>query len=76
MCAKSLFNGPCGGPQGESCEVSKDTPCAWVAIYKRLKGQGRLGNLRQIYAPRDWRDQVQGRIILEPYKARYVKDAK
>ena len=76
MCAKSLFNGPCGGPQGENCEVSKDTPCAWVAIYKRLKTQGRLDNLRQIYGPRDWRDQVQGRLILEPYKARYVKETK
>lgn len=75
MCAKSLFNGPCGGPQGESCEVSKDTPCAWVAIYKRLKGQNRLDNIRKIHAPREWRDQVQGRLILEPYKAQYVKDA-
>ncbi|MEI6807525.1 MAG: methylenetetrahydrofolate reductase C-terminal domain-containing protein [bacterium] len=73
MCAKGLFNGPCGGPQGESCEVSKDIPCAWVAIYKRLKGQNRLESIRTIHAPRQWRDQIQGRIILEPYKARYVK---
>lgn len=76
MCAKGLFNGPCGGPQGESCEVSKDTPCAWVAIYKRLKGQNRLDNILKIHAPREWRDQVQGRIILEPYKSRYVQETK
>ncbi|MEI6970952.1 MAG: methylenetetrahydrofolate reductase C-terminal domain-containing protein [bacterium] len=74
MCAKSLFNGPCGGPQGESCEVSKDIPCAWVAIHKRLKAQNRLDNIKAIHGPREWRDQVQGRIILEPYKARYVKN--
>ena len=76
MCAKGLFNGPCGGPQGESCEVSKDIPCAWVAIYKRLKGQNRLDNIRTIHTARDWRDQVQGRIILDQYKSRYVQDVK
>ena len=70
MCAKSIFNGPCGGPQGESCEVSKDIPCAWVAIHKRLKGQNRLDNILKIHAPRDWRDQVQGRII--PWWAAYL----
>ena len=76
MCAKSLFNGPCGGPQGESCEVSKDIPCAWVAIHKRLKAQNRLDNILKIHGPRDWRDQVQGRLILEPYKERYAAPAK
>lgn len=73
MCAKSLFNGPCGGPKDERCEVDKDTPCAWVNIYKRLKAQGRLDNIKKIYVAREWRDQVQGRLILEPYKERYTK---
>ena len=27
-CAKSLFNGPCGGSKNGSCEVRKDIPCA------------------------------------------------
>ena len=75
MCAKSLFNGPCGGPKNGNCEVSQDTPCAWVNIYERLKAQGRLDNIKKIYAPRDWRDQVQGRIILDQYKERYTKGA-
>lgn len=75
MCAKSLFNGPCGGPKGGHCEVDSDTPCAWVNIYERLKKQGRLDNIRKVHAPRDWRDQVQGRIILDQYKKRYTKEA-
>jgi ferredoxin len=73
MCAKGLFNGPCGGPQGSSCEVDKDVPCAWVSIYERLKAQGRLDNIQKIYTTRDWQDQVQGRIVMEAYKERYVK---
>ena len=75
MCAKSLFNGPCGGPKDGHCEVDKDTPCAWVNIYNRLKEQGRLDNIKKIYAVRDWRDQVQGKLILEQYKEKYTKQA-
>ena len=26
-CAKSLFNGPCGGSQGGRCEIHQDVPC-------------------------------------------------
>jgi hypothetical protein len=76
MCAKSLFNGPCGGPQGESCECSKDTPCAWVAIYKRLKAQNRLDDIMKIREPREWENQLQRTLILEQYKDRYVKATK
>ncbi len=76
MCAKGLFNGPCGGPQGESCEVDKEVPCAWVSIYKRLKGQGRLDNILKIYATREWEDQLQGKILLEQYKSRYIQETK
>jgi ferredoxin len=72
MCAKSLFNGPCGGPKEGHCEVSADIPCAWVNIYERLKAQGRLDNIQKIYAPRDWRDQVQGSVVLEEYRDRYA----
>jgi ferredoxin len=75
MCAKSLFNGPCGGPKNGKCEVGQDKDCAWVNIYKRLQAQGRLDNLAKIQQPREWRDQVQGRLILEPYKERYSKAA-
>jgi len=54
-CAKSLFNGPCGGSQNGSCEVGLDTPCAWAMIYLRLKRQGKLHLLKQLRVPKDWR---------------------
>lgn len=76
MCAKSLFNGPCGGPQGESCEVSKDTPCAWVAIYKRLKAQNRLQDITKIREARGWENQLQRTLVLDQYKERYAKATK
>lgn len=76
MCAKSLFNGPCGGPQDGHCEVDKDIPCAWINIYDRMKAQGRLDNIHKIYQAREWEDQVQGRILMEEYKSRYVKPSK
>ncbi len=76
MCAKGLFNGPCGGPQDGHCEVDKDIPCAWVNIYERLKAQGRLNNIYKLYTAREWEDQIQGRIVLEAYKSRYVEDVK
>jgi ferredoxin len=75
MCAKGLFNGPCGGPKDGHCEVSKDIPCAWVNIYDRLKGQGRLDTIHKLYAPREWQDQVQGSIVLEAYRDRYTKQS-
>jgi len=39
-CAKSLVNGPCGGPIDEKCEVGNYTnPCAWIEIFKRLNSR-------------------------------------
>jgi ferredoxin len=73
MCAKSLFNGPCGGPRDGHCEVSEDIPCAWVNIYERLKTQGRLDRIHKIYAPREWRDQVQRSGVVEEYRNRYAR---
>jgi ferredoxin len=74
MCAKSLLNGPCGGPQDGHCEVDKDTPCAWVQIIERLGQQGRLDNILEVYEPREWEDQIQGTLVLEEYKHRYAKE--
>ena len=54
-CAKSLFNGPCGGSQNGSCEVGLDTPCAWAMIVLRLKRQNKLHLLEEIRSPKDWR---------------------
>ena len=76
MCAKGLFNGPCGGPQDGHCEVSKDVPCAWINIYERLAAQGRLDNIHKMYEAREWEDQVQGSIVLEAYRERYTQSPK
>ena len=73
MCAKGLLNGPCGGPQDGHCEVDKDTPCAWVQIYQRLKEQGRLDNITDVYPAREWEGQTQGSMVLDAYKHRYAK---
>lgn len=54
-CAKSLFNGPCGGSQGGSCEIRPDVPCAWAMIYFRLKKQNKLQLLQEVRTPKDWR---------------------
>lgn len=55
-CAKSLFNGPCGGSQNGACEVDPNTPCAWMMIYYRLKMQNKLHLLNEMRPPRDWRN--------------------
>ena len=73
-CAKSLFNGPCGGTSQEGkCEVSKDVPCAWYEIYQRLKQQSRLENILKVKPPREWRNQTRGTLVQEPFKKRYGK---
>jgi ferredoxin len=73
-CAKSLFNGPCGGTSRDGkCEVSKDTPCAWYEIYDRLKKQGRLSNIIKVNPAREWHNQTRRSLIHEPYKQRYAK---
>ena len=73
-CAKSLFNGPCGGTSREGkCEVNKDTPCAWFEIHKRLKQQNRLENILKIKPAREWRNQTPGTLVQEAYKERYAK---
>ncbi len=65
MCAKGLLNGPCGGTNGESCELNPDQPCAWYQIYQRLEKQGRLENILQFQPPQDWYDQVP-RTLVQP----------
>lgn len=73
-CAKSLFNGPCGGTSIEGkCEVSKDIPCAWHEIYQRLKQQNRLDSILKIKPPREWRNQTRGTFVHEAFRKRYEK---
>jgi ferredoxin len=59
-CAKSLFNGPCGGSSGGKCEVSRDVPCAWQMIYDRLIETGRLDDMAEIMPAKDWSSGVSG----------------
>jgi len=68
MCAKGLYNGPCGGTNKGSCEISKDQPCAWYMIYERLSKQGRLDNLLVVRGVNDWKDQVPRTLIQPGYK--------
>jgi hypothetical protein len=73
-CAKSLFNGPCGGTRAEgTCEVDKDIPCAWYEIHKRLKAQNRLDLILKVRPAREWVNQTRRSVIQEPYKERYTK---
>ncbi len=54
-CAKSLFNGPCGGSQGGSCEIDTWAPCAWALIYARLKKRNKVHLIMNIKTQKDWR---------------------
>ena len=67
-CAKSLFNGPCGGTNKGSCEIHKDQPCAWFMIYERLCKQNRLENIMKIKEPNDWSNQVPRTTIQPGYQ--------
>ncbi|HMA87073.1 MAG TPA: methylenetetrahydrofolate reductase C-terminal domain-containing protein [Desulfosalsimonadaceae bacterium] len=71
MCAKSLFNGPCGGTNNGSCEIHKDQPCAWQMIYERLARQGRLDKIIAICPANDWRNQKPQTLIQPGYEERY-----
>jgi ferredoxin len=56
-CAKSLFNGPCGGSKDGKCEVDPDVPCAWQLIVERLEKANRIDMLQKVYPPADWSRQ-------------------
>ena len=68
MCAKGLFNGPCGGTNKGSCEISNEQPCAWFMIYERLKGQNRLDSIKKLNVARGWNDQIPRNLIQPGYK--------
>ncbi len=59
-CAKSVFNGPCGGASNGSCEIDKNTPCAWMMIFYRLKKMNRLDLMHKVKNQRDWRPAGMG----------------
>ena len=68
MCAKGLYNGPCGGTNKGNCEISNDQPCAWFKIYERLSAQGRLDCMLENRKSVEWDDQVPRTLIQPGYK--------
>ena len=68
MCAKGLYNGPCGGTNLGSCEINTEQPCAWYLIYERLERQGRLDCILEITPAVDWHNQVPRTLVQPGYK--------
>ena len=68
MCAKGLYNGPCGGTNLGSCEIDVEQPCAWYQIYERLERQGRLDCILEITPAVDWHNQVPRTLVQPGYK--------
>lgn len=52
VCAKGIFNGPCGGTDHGKCEVDREKDCAWTLIYRRLDKMGKLDNIKKEMPPR------------------------
>ncbi len=70
MCAKGLFNGPCGGTSQTSCEINQDQPCAWHRIYTRLENQGRLDLITEITPAANWVNQTPRTLVQAGYEER------
>jgi ferredoxin len=68
MCAKGLYNGPCGGTNKGSCEIDPEQPCAWFKIFERLSLQDRIDNIKSYMPPQEWKDQVPRTLIQPGYK--------
>ena len=68
MCAKGLYNGPCGGTNDGNFEISYDQPCACFKIYERLSTQDRLDYILSIIEPVSWNDQVTRTLVQPGYK--------
>lgn len=68
ICAKSVFNGPCGGTNNGNCEISNDQPCAWYMIYERLTKQGRLDCIKRFTPAQQWKNQVPRTLKQSGYK--------
>ena len=72
MCAKGLYNGPCGGTNKGNCEIDSDQPCAWYKIHERLSQQGRLDLIMDFTDAVDWTDQ-EPRTLIQPGYERPAK---
>ncbi len=71
MCAKGLFNGPCGGTNKGKCEIDENQPCAWYMIYERLSQQGRLDQIMEIIPANNWENQRPRTVIQPGYEKLY-----
>ena len=72
-CSKGVLNGPCGGTRADgTCELGNGLPCAWNAIYERLRSQGRADSILEIQPPMDWQDKGQGVLVQKGFEARYA----
>jgi len=71
MCAKSLFNGPCGGTNKGKCEIDENQPCAWYLIYERLEKQGRLDQIMDVIPANNWENQRPRTVIQPGYENLY-----
>jgi len=70
-CAKSLFNGPCGGSSKGVCEVDKDTDCVWHLIVTKLMEEGKLDRLMEVRPLKNWvtsRDGGPRKVVREDLK--------
>lgn len=75
MCAKSLLNGPCGGPRHGKCETDPERDCAWVKIIERLERQSRLDLLTPVVPPkRNDLASHPARIVRQEYQKRFSSD--
>jgi len=57
-CPKGIVNGPCGGGDGEMCEVNQEQKCVWLEIYNKLKETGDEELFHRIRAPKDHTSQL------------------
>lgn len=62
LCPKGLLNGPCGGMNKGKCETDKERDCVWVLIYRELEKRKKLGQMKKIAAPKDFKK------ALKPHK--------
>lgn len=71
-CSKSLLNGPCGGSSNGKCEVDPENiDCVWQLIYDRMEKLGRLDELANNKAAKNWsknRDGGPRKLIREDMK--------
>jgi hypothetical protein len=75
MCAKSLLNGPCGGPSKGKCETDPEKDCAWVQIITRLEAQSRLDVLRTLVPPRrNDLNKHPGKVVRADYQSRFLTE--